>query len=61
MLDEMTQALGGIGGKVEDVIEFVFREQLLHERRIRDRAFHEFHASRNVITKLPLKSSKPTT
>jgi hypothetical protein len=51
MLDEMAQALGGVGGEVENVLEFVLREQLFHERGIRDRAFHELHAGRNIIPK----------
>jgi hypothetical protein len=51
MLDEMAQALGGIGGEVENVLEFVLREQLFHERGIRDRAFDKLDTRRNVISK----------
>ena len=47
----MAQTLGGVGGKVEDVIKLVLLEQPGDERLIFHLALHEFRARGDIFGK----------
>jgi hypothetical protein len=51
MLDEVAQALGGIGGQVKDVFEFVLGKNIFDEPGIGDGTFNELYAGWNMVTK----------
>src|SRR5579859_7769581 len=51
MLDEMAQALGGISGKMKDIVEMVFSEDFFYKSRIRYRAFDKIHAIGHIVAK----------
>ena len=51
--DEVAQALGGVGGQVEDVLEGMIGEQLADEGLVGDRSLDERGAGRDVLHEPP--------
>ena len=47
-LDEVTEALGRVGGQVEDVVNGFLLEELFHQGGIGDRSVGELSTHRNV-------------
>ena len=51
MFDEMAQTLGGVGGKMEDVLELVFGKEPFYKGHIGHRTLDKLHPGRHVVPK----------